>query len=189
MLEAIANELAGRLYRASHLEKHAKLFFQESAKIYELWGCKSKLTMLHNLYPDIATIKKDSDTRQDTFELTSYSSTHTTTTLDFASLMKSIQIISSKVHLEDLIKSFIKIMMESSGASRCLLLLERDNVLELVAKCEALDEDVQFFASKSIDSEQELCMPLVQYVLRNKETVMLSNATQEECLHRRSLCC
>lgn len=179
MLEAISNEIAGRLYKSSHLEKHARLFLQKSANVYEAWGCKSKLTLLHNLYPDIISIKKDSDTIQDTFAVTSYSSTHTTTALDFASLMKSIQTISSKVHLEDLIKSFVKIMMENSGASRCLLLLERDNVLELVAKCEALDEDVQFFASKTIDPKQELCMPLVQYVLRTQETVILSNATQE----------
>ncbi len=81
--------------------------------------------------------------------------------------------------LDDLIRSFVKIVMENAGASRCLLLLEQNNQLVLVAKSESADTNIQILKNLPVDPVNDLCLSLVQYVEHTREAIVLNNAAQE----------
>ena len=186
-IEAIANEFAGRLHKSAGLLKYAKLFMQEAALLYQRWGAKAKVQLLQKEYPEFfvpslpqsGTITAARTRSISMSTSTSISTTHTQVGLDLTSIMKAVQTISSNVVLDDLLRSFIQIVMENAGASRCLLLLEHDNQLVLAAKSKSADADIQLSKNQPIDPNEDLCLPLVQYVQHTQESVVLTNATRD----------
>ncbi len=186
LVEAIANELIGRMYNTESLAKHAKLFVQEAASIYQRWGAVAKVQLLQQSYREFFSeqqiqVSRDTLVSQARSQHTDKSMATTKGGLDMVSIMKSVQTISGNVMLEDLLRSFISIVMENAGASRSLLLLEQNNQLVLVAKGESIgtSTEVQLLKNLPVDPNNDLCLPLVQYVQHTQEPVVLNNVAQE----------
>ena len=186
-IEAIANELTGRLYKSKGVLKYAKLFMQEAAFLYQRWGAKAKVQLLQEEYPEFFVSSLQSAgtitiARTHSISLSATTETATTTGsvgLDLTSIMKAVQTISSNVVLDDLLRSFVQIVMENSGANHCLLLLEQNNQLVLVAKSEGAEAGIQLVKNQPINASEDLCLPLVQYVRHTQEPLVLTNATRD----------
>ena len=176
------------MYKSTQLPRFAKLFVQEAALgIYQRWGAKAKVQLLQESYPEFfvptiqrAAVATATSTSTSTSTSTDISSTNTKVGLDLSSIMKAVQTISSNVVLDDdLLRSFIKIVMENAGASRCLLLLEHDDQLALAAKSESAESEIQLLKNQAVNPIEDLCLPLVQYVQHTQEPVVLTNATRD----------
>lgn len=111
---------------------------QQAYYCYARWGAKAKVTDLEKRYPQLLEFilqqqKLNRNLKHDetiAFRGT-FSSTRTNSTgsssisdvLDFTSILKAAQAISSSLELDTLITSLTRIILENSGARKAVLLL------------------------------------------------------------------
>ena len=97
---------------------------------------------------------------------------------DVQTLIKASEVIAQEYEFSSLLKTLIRIIMESAGAQHGFLLLEKDGGLIVQASA---NEDLSI-----IDVMQEtvytdiktIAHPIVNYVLRTKESIVINDMTQ-----------
>ncbi|MEH2060017.1 MAG: AAA family ATPase, partial [Nostoc sp.] len=187
--EALANELAAKFYLDWGKEKVAQAYMQEAYYCYAHWGAKAKIEDLEKRYPQllqpilqqrqinfnpletIAFSGTSSSTRTSTIGSTSISDT-----LDFTSVLKAAQAISSSLELDQLIASLTRIILENSGAKKCVLLLPQDDTWQVRAITFIADEKIQtILDTQSLDDCQDIPVKVINYVKNTKQTVVIDN--------------
>jgi len=187
--EALANELAAKFYLDWGKEKVAAGYMQEAYYCYARWGAKAKINDLENRYPQllqlilqqqithlnpletIAVRKVPLSTRTATTDSTSYSEI-----LDFTSVVKAAQAISSSLKLDELITSLLQIILENSGAKKAVLLLPQDHTWHIQAS--ALIQNGKIHTSlepQLLDTCQDIPIRIIYYVRNTQQTVVIDN--------------
>ena len=179
--EALANELAAKFYLNWGKEKFAAVHMQEAYYCYARWGAKAKTDDLEQRYPQLLTpiLQNQNNDFQNvlnsTIQTISSSRNNISQALDFASILKASQALSSKIKLEQLISQLMQVVMENAGAKKvALLLLKKENII-----LEALADINTGVALLKIPCEdcQEVPITIVNYVKRTLKTVLLDDAT------------
>ncbi|MEH2093611.1 ATP-binding sensor histidine kinase [Nostoc sp.] len=205
--EALANELAAKFYLEWGKEKIAQTYMQEAYYCYARWGAKAKTDDLERRYPQllksireqrrlsfnpletIATIAHTSNSLSNYYT----NSTSISDALDFNSVLKAAQNISSTIKLDKLVTSLTKIILENSGAKKSVLILPQQNgvvppLIEAssdtwqVKAITFIDEesnsqtDVKtLLDSQLLDTCQSIPIKLINYVKNIQETVIIDN--------------
>ncbi|WP_199305339.1 MULTISPECIES: GAF domain-containing sensor histidine kinase [Cyanophyceae] len=106
----------------------------------------------------------------------------TTVALDLAALMKASQALSDEIVLDKLLAKLLVIFMESAGAQRGCLLLERNGVLQIEAESnvESKTLSVSHVSMTSEFGRDRLAWAIVHYVARTQENVVLNHVTQDD---------
>lgn len=185
--EALANELAAKFYLDWGKEKVAAGYMQDAYYCYAKWGAKAKIDDLEKSYPQLL----QPIIQQRNFNLnplttiatmnseilgnkTRSSQTHSTSisdALDFASLVRAAQTISSQIQLDELIKTITKIILHNSGARQSILLFYDDN---WKVKAIATPENTQIL-SELMDEYAQLPLALINYVKNTQKIVIIDN--------------
>ncbi|MEH2015610.1 ATP-binding sensor histidine kinase [Nostoc sp.] len=134
--EGLSNELAAKFYLDWGKEKVAQAYMQEAYYCYAHWGAKAKTDDLTKCYPKLLQpILQQQTINFNPLETIGFSgtvsSTHTSSTtstnisnvLDFTSVLKASQAISSSLEIDQLITSLTRIILENSGAKKSALIL------------------------------------------------------------------
>ncbi|MEM6751848.1 MAG: AAA family ATPase [Cyanobacteria bacterium P01_C01_bin.38] len=183
--EALANELAAKFYLDWGKEKVAAGYMQEAYYCYANWGAKAKTDDLEKRYPQlllpILQTQKHSfyinETQFPSLQTiqTSRSSSSISDTLDFASILKATQAISSKIQLEDLISTLLQTVIENAGAEKAaLIFLKEDNFsLEAIAN---KDSGVTHL-SIPYEISKDIPVKLINYVKHSLKTIVFDNLT------------
>ncbi|BAZ50722.1 two-component hybrid sensor and regulator [Nostoc sp. NIES-4103] len=194
--QAIANEVAAKFYLEWGKEKIAQAYMQEAYYCYARWGAKAKTDDLEKLYPHllqpilqqqklntIEAINSLANTSNQNYTLTSSTnSTIISDALDFASVLKAAQIISSNIQLDELITSFTKIILENAGAKKCVLILSHQGQWQVRAITSMNNQDnltTKIVDSLPLDACEEVPVKLIQYVKRTLGTVVIDNCQTE----------
>ncbi|MEM7714100.1 MAG: ATP-binding protein [Cyanobacteria bacterium P01_A01_bin.68] len=185
--EALANELAAKFYLDWSKEKIAISYMQEAYYCYARWGAKAKTDDLEKRYPQLlAPILQNQFHKLETTQTYSQNPTIQTTiaslssideSLDFASILKSSQTLSSEIQLERLISQLMQVVMENAGASKAALLLQKEDNLILEALASS-NKDIKLLNIPFQESEN-ISHTIVNIVKRNLKTVVLDNATTQ----------
>ncbi|MEO1430475.1 MAG: AAA family ATPase [Cyanobacteria bacterium J06633_8] len=194
--EALANELAAKFYLGWGKEKIAISYMQEAYYCYARWGAKAKTDDLEKRYPQLLapilqnqfhklgttqtrsqSFYKSESLNQTIYQTTLAISGNIDESLDFASILKSSQTLSSEIQLEVLISKLMQVVMENAGASKAALLLQKEDTLILEALT-TNNKDIQLLNIPSQDSEN-IPHTIVNLVKRNLKTVVLDDATTE----------
>ncbi|WP_375341254.1 AAA family ATPase [Plectonema radiosum] len=195
--EALANELTAKFYLNWGKEKVAQAYMQEAYYCYAKWGAKAKTDDLEKRYPQL--LKPILEQRQLTlnpwetigtiaFPRTS-SSSHTSTNsstniselLDFSSLLKAAQAISSSIELEPLLTSLTKIILENSGAKKSVLILPQQNIWEVRA-ITFINPQAQIqtiLDSQLLEICQVIPIKIINYVKNTQQTIVVDNCQTE----------
>ena len=203
--EALANELAAKFYLDWGKEKVAAGYMQEAYYCYARWGAKAKVDDLEKRYPHLLqpilqqqriNLKHDetisflgtsSSTRTNTTNSTSISDT-----LDFTSVLKAAQAISSSLELDTLITNLTRIILENSGAKKCVLLLpqEEDTAVrgfpplkqvsvdtwQVQAITLIADDQIQtILYTQPVENCQDIPIKIINYVKNTQQTVVIDN--------------
>ncbi|MEG4581751.1 AAA family ATPase [Microcoleus sp. MON1_C5] len=185
--EALANELAAKFYLDWSKEKVAASYMQEAYYCYARWGALAKVEDLENRYPQLlhpilnqpklrfnpletlATISQSSQT-------SSNSSTSISDALDFASIVQAAQALSSKIQLDELLDTLNQIILKTSGAETCALLLPHENEWQIRAITH-INPDNQLpttlLQTQPLDGSAVIPLKLVYYVKHTLETVVV----------------
>ncbi|MBD1810024.1 AAA family ATPase [Microcoleus sp. FACHB-SPT15] len=178
--EALAYELAAKFHLFRDREKFAQTYMKEAHYCYGRWGALAKVADLEARYPQLLT---QSQTVTHTTDTDKNNSTTTTgnslgSSLDLATVMKASQAISSKIVLDKLLVSLMKILIENAGAQKGFLILETQGRLLIEASGTVEQDQVAVLQSIPIDSG-DVSTAIANYVARTKESVVLNNASRE----------
>jgi PAS domain S-box-containing protein len=192
--EALCNELAAKFYLDWGKEKVAAGYMQEAYYCYARWGAACKTSDLEKRYPQLLTpilqgqnssfqinetyiqpIDKSSLLTQ-TIQ-TSRSSSTVSNTLDFASILKATQALSSEIQLEELISTLLQIVIENAGAEKAALIFFKEDNLSLEAI--ATKDNGVTHLSIPYETSHDIPNTVINYVKRSLKTVVLDNATVE----------
>ncbi len=176
--EALANEQAGKFWLSIGKEKFARVYLDEARYGYELWEAKRKVEYLDAKYLDIL-IKKNRNhpagynraAFNEPYELNN----HSAELLDFSTIMKAVQTLSSEIEMDKLISRIMEIAIENAGAERGLLILPEDNRWLIRAEGKA-GTKVETLRNQNVSNSTKLSHAIFNYVARVKESVVLNDA-------------
>ncbi|MEB3827970.1 SpoIIE family protein phosphatase [Phormidium sp. CCY1219] len=175
--EALANELAAKFWRQRGKEDFATIYLKKAYYGYQLWGAQRKLEELERNYPQVVS-QKQSSRQLSKKSITQTSGAHQDSDLDFATVMKASQAISSEVVLSALLSKLMAIAIENAGAQKGSLILSQNGQLTIEAARE-VDGEIQVLNSVPIQQADILPQSIINYVARTGESVVLSDASAE----------
>ena len=171
--EALANELGAKFYLERKFELIAKTYLQEAKNAYLRWEASAKVKHLEECYPQLLP-------QQQLISNGTFFSTGEY--LDFLSVVKASQTISSEIVLSRLLKTLMQIVIEQAGAEIGYLLLEYEQNLAIEVEAKFNPQAEKFNVSRPVlDGEISQIIPqsILNYVQRTQETVILQNATKQ----------
>jgi PAS domain S-box-containing protein len=166
--EALANELAARFYLARGFEKIGHTYLRDARHCYLRWGAVGKVRQLEELYPQ---------TRE---EETVPGPTSTIGTplehLDLATVVEVSQAVSGEIVLERLVHTIMRKAIEHAGAQRGLLILARDQELQIEAEATTNGDTIVVRLQEARLAEEAAPQSIIRYVSRTHESVILDDA-------------
>ncbi len=175
--EALGYELAAGLYLGLGRDKIAATYLGEARYRYTRWGAAGKVADLERRHPTLLAVRTVS---LGTGSVSVTSTDRGGAALDLATVMKAARAISGEIVLERLVENLMRIAVESAGAQRGFLLLEREG--RLVIAAEQRDDADGVIArddSPLEDNDNALSTSVVQFVQRTRESVVLEDAARE----------
>ncbi|BAZ08608.1 multi-sensor signal transduction multi-kinase [Calothrix sp. NIES-4071] len=167
--EALANELAAKLYLEINKPKIATAYLNDAYLGYASWGATAKTQDLLTRYPDLLAQQIQGRVAS----ITSVSGK--TAWLDLSTVVKASQAIASELILENLLNRLIAIVIENAAAQRGFLIAETSAEFVIVAAGAVEQNQIVFNSTK----QSQLPIAILNYVVRTGETVVLNNATHE----------
>ncbi|MCU0846471.1 MAG: trifunctional serine/threonine-protein kinase/ATP-binding protein/SpoIIE family protein phosphatase [Spirochaetes bacterium] len=175
--EALANELASKYYMGLGYDEIAKIYLSRARYCYTKWGATAKVKDLEEHHPGLLYRQKNS--MDDSFSTDSGTSEGSSDVLDISTIMKASQIISSEIVLEKLLMNLMIIAVENAGAEKGFLILEQDGMLLIEANADINNEKINLLQSVPVENSEDLSSAIVYYVARTKESVILSDASND----------
>ncbi|MEH2390216.1 MAG: AAA family ATPase [Nostoc sp.] len=192
--EGLSNELAAKFYLDWGKEKVAQAYMQEAYYCYARWGAKAKTDDLTKCYPKLLQpILQQQIINFNPLETIGFSgpfsSIHTSSTnstnisniLDFTSVLKASQAISSSLEIDQLITSLTRIILENSGAKKSALILPQGDTWQVKAinfinhGSNSHIEIQTILNSQPLDTCQDLPTTIINYVKNTQQTVVIDN--------------
>ncbi|MBR8838107.1 MAG: AAA family ATPase [Stigonema ocellatum SAG 48.90 = DSM 106950] len=191
--EGLSNELCAKFYLDWGKQKIAQTYMQEAYYCYGRWGAKAKTDALAKLYPkllqpilqpqQINFNPLETIALSQTFLSTATSSTSSNNifdVLDFTSVLKSSQAISSSLQTDQLITSLTRIILENSGAKKSILILRQADNWQVRAITLLNHEEIQTnLIPQSLDNCQDIPINIINYVKNTEQTVVIDNCKTE----------
>lgn len=182
--EALANELAARFYLLQGLKKIASTHILDACSGYNRWGALAKVKMLQDQYPDLLggiVLEEAKNNSTEVYEnllrISTSSDSETASSLDAYNINKAVENISKETDLNKLLESFLNIILQSAGADRGYLILERNRELFIEAAKDS-DSSVTVAKTVSLEKSHNLSKAVVRYVARTLETIVLNCGEQ-----------
>ena len=161
--EALAQELAGRLWLARGNETVAAAYLGEARRRYREWGAHAKVAALDERHPRLGLSQKAA-----------------APSLDVATVTKAAHALSVDIVLEELVRTLVRIAVENAGAERGLFLGEEDGRLVALAEGGVHAESVALLGSLPLESSTTMARAVVQYVRKTGASLVLGDAAADE---------
>jgi PAS domain S-box-containing protein len=179
--QAIANELAAKFYLAQGEKQKAITYLKNARYGFLDWGAIAKVRAMDETYDQILAdfqVKPQSPAHlpEKNLSKTTYRSFEN---LDFTSVMKASQTISSEIVIERLLNQLMKIIMENAGAQRGVLILESDENLFIEAELTMEQKNANVLLSIPLEKSTTIPLSVVNYVAKTQKFMVLNNAFKE----------
>jgi PAS domain S-box-containing protein len=163
--EALAWECAGRFYLACGLSRNADNYLRSARDAYERWGALAKVRQIERDHPRVAT--SASVAVVDGLNASQ---------LDTQEILKAYRLIAGEIVLPDLLRTLLRLVIETAGAERASLLLMSGEALQVVAEIELGETSNEVIVeTRPVDADL-LPLSVVNYVRRSLKSVLLADA-------------
>ncbi len=201
--EALFQEWAGRFYWQHGYPHLAHVYLNDSRYAYQRWGCIAKVHDVEQRYallfanlPEFSSMGSKLAKLQEQ-HIPTYSATlnlnsqgqelkNITEELDLHSVLKASQAFSGEIILNTLLSKLMIILLESAGAQRGVLVLQRNNQWLIEAQAtvniegQLLQEpDILTLQDLPIEDNELVAAGIIYYVARTLKSLVLANASQQ----------
>ena len=185
--QALANELAAKMYIERGKTRSAKAYMTEAYYLYSRWGSKAKTRQLESRFADYIDKNSLADRPRTGGSLTTIASTDSLgnstsinpSALDIASLMKAAQSISGEVAIEKLLQTMMNVVMENAGADRACFLTKSGNQWLIQASASTGQNATIIAEMSSLPMQGNVPEAVINVVARTQELVLLADAQAE----------
>jgi predicted ATPase/signal transduction histidine kinase len=180
--QALAEERAARFQLECARRRTAKMHFEAALHVYARWGATAKVHALESAHRDLLT-------GFDPLPAGAPPVSKPAAMLDALGCIKATQAISGEMVLEQLLEKLLRIVLDSAGAERGVLLLEENG--ELVVHARAWTQEAVSLERGPLGPDWPLS--IVTSVWRSAESLELADATSEgpftndPCVHERGI--
>jgi predicted ATPase/class 3 adenylate cyclase len=182
---ALVSELTGDLFIEIGQEKFAISSYRDAYYYYNRYGMMSKVHALISQYPEFST--NESSLTTNTLEEylssseSSTSSGSTSASLDFMSVIKASQAISSEIVFDKLFEKMLHVIFENAGATKAVLIERRKENLFEAASLELIQgEEVFSMINQEIRQSNHISQNIVQYTIRSRESLAIDKAFADD---------
>ncbi|MBW4612987.1 MAG: AAA family ATPase [Desmonostoc vinosum HA7617-LM4] len=188
--EALSNELAAKFYLEWGKERIAGEYMTEAYYGYARWGATAKVADLERRYPQLMSAivqqtRSPLSTNETVFAtatITSIgSSSSVSAALDLTAVLKASQSLSGEIEFEKLLSSLLHIVIENTGADKCVLMLLRDERLLIKGLITEGSEPI-VLQSLPIEDSQDIPLRLIYKVNHDRQTAVLIDASADVTL-------
>eukprot|EP01114_Cavostelium_apophysatum_P015317 TRINITY_DN4142_c0_g2_i1.p1 TRINITY_DN4142_c0_g2~~TRINITY_DN4142_c0_g2_i1.p1 ORF type:complete len:2014 (-),score=552.22 TRINITY_DN4142_c0_g2_i1:163-6204(-) len=169
--EAIAKELAGKLYLAMGEEDLAAVRIRECSDAFFRWGAKAKVELLRSSHSNVLKESKSQSPLLPTAQASSVM-------MDMERVIAASQMISSDIDINKLLFSMMKVIIETAGAQKGALFLNHKGNLSVDAECTAGGEI--HVLEESATEKWQGARTVVEYVKNTGRLVVLGRASDDK---------
>lgn len=179
-IAALANELAAKFYLIQGLDKIARVYMSDACNGYNRWGAYSKVRALIEQYCELLDgieFERQMDetvaATESMLKISTISDNETANALDMFLVDRAVESVSKEKDIHKLLESFLEIAIQSIGADRGFLILEKNGELFIEAMKDS-NNDVTVIETVPLEENQKLSKAIVWYVARTLEDVVLN---------------
>ena len=166
-VEALTSERYGRFWLERGNERLATVYLDAARDRYTEWGALAKVTDLQTRYA-AQLGPQPADTGR-----------HGPEAFDLKTVVRVAQSISGEVEQRALLATLLHSVLETAGAQKGLLLLDRDGRLLIEAEGTAAAGEVTVLQAAPAESSGRLASSVIRYVTRVGESVVLGDARRD----------
>ena len=165
--QALFCEMTSRHYRNWNKKAFADIYIEQAYDAYVKWGAVRKINALEKEFPNLSqqpsTYHLVDNTRESTITEEIFSA------LDVESIVKASQAISSEIQFDALMAKLLKVLSESAGAQRVIIMLKKNGRWRI----EALKEIGNEIRTEKTPLELFDAIPnsIISYIEKTKNTV------------------
>ena len=184
--EALANELAARVYLAVGKDKLARPYMTDAHLGYLAWGATAKAEDLvrdhGRLLPQITAGRLSTNTSGSLPGITNGFTTMLNGTSlgslrEAALVVRAAQAIAGEIALPSVIRRLLKIVIENAGAQQGALLLSRDERLFVDATFSVNPDSIEVGPHAPLDASDNVAQSVALFVARTREPVVLDDTS------------
>ncbi len=197
LFEGLANELAARYYRSLRKNRFAALYLEDARAAYLACRASARANDIELANQELIRALEAGEwneetaprpaleTEQGSMTLTAHATAMTVTSsgsssaLDTHTVLKAAAAIAGELHLPELLKSMMRIVMENAGAQRGALVLEKDGRLLVEAEGEITRQEAAVMLSTPLEEAKHLPASIIHYAARTRQPVVLHDAANE----------
>ena len=173
-------EMTARHYAEWGKEQFGEIYLDQAYTAYTRWGAIRKMRSLEENSPKIGNRRTSSLRARRSGESTI--TEDILSALDVESIIKASQAISGETQIDSLLARLLKVLSESAGAQRVVILLKKDEKL-WVQVLKEIGTEMQII-NASFEKYDGLPRSLINYIEKTKKTVVLQNADESELFSR-----
>lgn len=159
--EALIWERAGLFFKSQVQPEAAQFYFSNAYKAYSKWGAKGKLDQMKVAYsgfisPEEIGLKSNK--------------------LDLDTILKTINLISGEMVLENILKGLMNLVTENAGAERAFLVTKEKDKKIIKASLDISKNEIQVLQDWPFDQFEEISHSVLNHVIQTGETLVLEDA-------------
>ncbi|UPT76789.1 diguanylate cyclase [Sulfurovum sp. XGS-02] len=185
-----ANILQAELYRIENNYKEAFLYYEKAIDLAQIYGQRHLRAITNRLAAELyetlgqkraVKIYKDESLRNFNkwgINYIEYTGEEENLSFDVKTLIKVSEVIAQEHEFSSLLKTLIRIIMESAGAQHGHLLLKEDSGFVVQASANEDFSVVDVMQEIPYTDVDMIVHPIINYVLRTKESIVIDDMTQ-----------
>lgn len=173
--EAIVAERAARYHLERGRPRIARTYLIEAHAGYVRWGARVKAARLVEQHPEL--LRDAAPLVQGPGAVTLTTRMGSAGLVDAATLVRAAQALVGEVVLERVLAQLVRLVVESAGAQRGVLLLAVDGQLRIAARQD--DDHVAVDEPVPLEQAADIAASVVRYVARTREPVVLDDAARD----------
>ena len=177
-MEALAAELAGRYYQARDRNISAAAYLRQALQAYQRWGATAKAAELQRRY---GTLLGGAPGETPATLRTSLTG-EAVVDLDIGSIIKATRAIAEEIVLERLVRTFVRIVIESAGAETGFLIFAAQDDLRVVARGHVEDGGGARATDEPLEGHQEIAPSIVRAVIERQDGLVYEDASKDPSL-------
>jgi len=178
---ALGYELMGELFNGQGMKEMEMHNLRDARYYYDHYGMQSKVQSLEKRYPECAIVENFhiSDPQiQSTGLSISSSSSSTSASIDFMSIIKASQAISGEIVQDKLFEKMLHVLLENAGATKVILLESLKNACIETASLVMTQGQEEFkMLNLNLTETNDLPQTVVQFVLRSREPLVIHHGS------------
>tara|TARA_R110000744_G_scaffold373458_1_gene485627 strand:+ start:121 stop:5238 length:5118 start_codon:yes stop_codon:yes gene_type:complete len=176
-VQALANFLLAKYYDTIKNNKLASVLMVDAVACFKVWGATDLAATISSQFNHLFSLNT-SKPNQSVSSIAPYETVGKN--LDLETILKSAEIISGQIKLQDLLGNLIKIIVENAGAQRIVLLLKYEKGLSVQGEYDTTSDVSNILSAIPLVDYSSISKPLVNYVSNSLEPVILDDASNSE---------